>query len=183
MSVSGIFGNSLSTNRIHAQYQLTNTQFQQLGQDLAAGNLSSARSDFAIVQQAFAQPAASATSTASGSATSNPLVQAFQQLSSDLKSGDLASARKDYSTLQQDMQSLFSNFLHHGHHLRGGLDSFGLGKSQAGQDASSSLAQASGVAAQQSYARLLQQLQQYALGDASSPAGVSGLTNPVSLMA
>ncbi len=53
MSVSGIFSSSLSNNQVSSQYQLTNSEFQQLGQDLATGNLSSAQSDFAVLQQAL----------------------------------------------------------------------------------------------------------------------------------
>jgi len=118
MSVSGIFSSGLS-KQVSSQYQLTNSEFQQLGKDLAAGNLSSAQSDFAILQRAFMQPAATA-SISSASATSDPLVQAFQQLSRDLKTGDLTAAQKDYSTIQQDMQSRFTGHLHH-HHIGGVL--------------------------------------------------------------
>jgi hypothetical protein len=183
MSVSGIFSNSFSNNQISSQHQLTNSEFQQLGQDLATGNLSSAQSDFAILQQAFMQPAATAsTSSAPAASTSNPLAQAFQQLSSDLKSGSLAAAQKDYSTIQQDMQSRFSGHLHH-HHIQSGWDPFSMGNSQASQDVFSTLAHSSAATAQQTYPTLAQQLQQYALGDASGSASATALTNPISFMA
>ncbi len=183
MSVSGIFSSSLSNNQVSSQYQLTNSEFQQLGQDLATGNLSSAQSDFAVLQQAFMQPAATAsTSPASAASTSNPLAQAFQQLSSDLKTGDLTAAQKDYSTIQQDMQSRFTGHLHH-HHVGSGSDLLNMGTSQASQDVTSTLAQSNTTSAQQTYASLAQQLQQYALGDASGSASVAALTNPISFMA
>jgi hypothetical protein len=178
MSVSGIFS-SMSNNQVSSQYQLSNSEFQQLGKDLAAGNLSSAQSDFAILQQAFMQPASTA-STSSAAATSNPLAQAFQQLSRDLKTGDLTAAQKDYSTIQADMQSRFSGHLHH-HHVGSGLDPLNV-VNQSSPDVTSTLAQSNTTAAQQSYARLAQQLQQYAFGDASGSASTA-LTNPISFMA
>jgi len=182
MSVSGIFSSSFSNNQISSQYQLTNSEFQQLGQDLATGNLSSAQSDFAILQQAFMQPASTgSTAAASASSTSNPLAQAFQQLSSDLKSGNLTGAQNDYSTIQQDMKSQFSG--HHHHHIGSGFDPFNMENNQASQDLSSTLAQSSATAAQQTYATLAQQLPQYALGNASGTASVAALTNPISFMA
>ncbi|MFZ1917534.1 MAG: hypothetical protein WAU58_08175 [Terriglobales bacterium] len=174
MSISGIFSSSFSNNQISSQYQLTNSEFQQLGQDLATGNLSSAQSDFAILQQAFMQPVATASSA------SNPLAQAFQQLSSDLKSGNLTAAQKDYSTIQQDMKSQFSG--HHHHHVGSGLDPLNM-VNQSSPDVTSTLAQSNATTAQQTYAGLAQQLQQYALGDSSGAASVTSLTNPISFMA
>jgi len=195
MSVSGIFGNSFSSGQISSQYQryqMTNSEFQQLGQDLASGNLSAAQSDFAILQQAFGQTSTSASSSTSptsstsstSSSTSNPITQAFQQLSSDLKSGNLTGAQKDYSTLQQDMQSQFGgNHLHNHHHIRvgsGGGNEFNE-LNQLLQDNSSSTSSTSGTSAQQQYATLAQELQQLALGD-STATDVAAM-NPVSLMA
>ncbi|MGA2005562.1 MAG: hypothetical protein ABSG70_19440, partial [Terriglobales bacterium] len=60
MSVSGIFGSSFSNsqNVSATNYQLQNSEFQQLGQDLTSGNLSAAQSDFATLQQAFTQSSA-----------------------------------------------------------------------------------------------------------------------------
>jgi hypothetical protein len=180
MSVSGIFSSSLGNNQISSQYQLTNSEFQQLGQDLATGNLSSAQSDFAILQQAFMQPAATASASSASASTSNPLAQAFQQLSSDLKSGNLTAAQKDYSTIQQDMKSPFSG--HHHHHVGSGLDPLNM-VNQTSPDVTSTLAQSNASTAQQTYASLAQQLQQYALGDASGAASATSLTNPISFMA
>jgi hypothetical protein len=183
MSVSGIFSSSLANNPINSHYQMSNSEFQQLGQDLANGNLPSAQSDFAILQQAFMPPASSAsTSPASGASTSNPLVQAFQQLSSDLKTGDLTAAQKDYSTIQQDMKSEFSGHMHH-HHV-GGFNLLNM-LNPSSQDGSSTGTQSSTNTTQQTYATLAQQLQQYALNvtrDAGAGA-ITALTNPISLMA
>lgn len=84
MSVSGIFSSSFSNNQVSSAYQLTQSQFQQLGQDLASGNLSAAQSDFAILEQAFTQPTATLTTS-----NSNPVAQGLQQLATDLKSRQL----------------------------------------------------------------------------------------------
>jgi hypothetical protein len=113
MSVSGIFSSSSNNSQISSQYQLTSSQFQQLGQDLASGNLSSAQSDFAILEQALTQ------SATSKSSISNPIAKGFQQLAADLKSGDLTAAKQDYSTLQLDLQNLSAGLRFHHHHRIG----------------------------------------------------------------
>jgi hypothetical protein len=184
MSVAGILGSGWSSNPITSQYQLTNSEFQQLGQDLASGNLSAAQSDFSILQQAFGQTSTTSSSSTSASSTSNPIAQAFQQLSSDLQSGNLTGAQKDYSTIQQDMQSQFGG--HHRHnHLRlpvgsgGGTEFNEL--SQLMQSTSSSTSQTSNTSAQQQYAMLAEQLQQFSLADSATTSTTA--TNPVSLLA
>src|SRR5579884_4140499 len=78
--------------------------FQQLGQDLQAGNLQQAEADLAQLQPTF-NPNQSSTSTSSTSGSSNSstqtgtVSQAFNQLSQDLQSGNLTAAQSDYSTL------------------------------------------------------------------------------------
>ena len=184
MSISGILGSGLSS-QISSQYRLTNSEFQQLGQDLASGNLSASQSDFAALQQAFGQT--SSASSTSATSTSNPLTQAFQQLSSDLKAGNLSGAQKDYSTIQQDMQNQFSSHhLHNHHHMRvgaGGGNEFNDTNQllQALPLSSSPASGSSSTSTQQQYASLAQQLQQFALGN--SAATSAGATNPVSFMA
>lgn len=182
MSVSGI----LSSSQYQPQHQLTSSQFQQLGSDLASGNLSSAQSDFATLQAAFASTGATA-STSTSASSSNPLAQAFQQLSSDLQSGNITGAQKDYSTIQQDMQSQFSDHAHLGHHHQIGQDPNLSGTNPPSQDTLASLTQSASAlvssAAQQAYSALSQQLQQYTLADGTSTASVAAMLNPISLMA
>ena len=184
MSVTGVSG-GFSYNQMTPPYQLSMQEFQQLGQDLATGNLTGAQSDFAILQQAFGQTATATSTAASGSSSAspatNPLAQAFQQLSTDLKSGNLTAAQKDYTTVQQDLQNHFAGHLHHHH----GFTSSGLenssnnsSNSQAGQDFFSQLGQPASPAS----STLLQQLQQYTLATASNPATTDEM-NPVSFMA
>jgi outer membrane protein assembly factor BamD (BamD/ComL family) len=95
MSVSGL--TSLSENQTRQQIQ---QEFQQLGQDLQAGNLSAAQSDFATLQQLQPQ-----TNSTSSSQSNNPIAQAFSQLAQDLQVGNLPGAQQDYTTIQQDFQN------------------------------------------------------------------------------
>jgi outer membrane protein assembly factor BamD (BamD/ComL family) len=96
MSVSGIsavFGNQIQ--RLHDRMQQFRQDFQQLGQDLQAGNLSAAQSDFAALQQLTPQN--------KSTQNSNPVAQDLNQLSQDLAAGDLSAAQQAYATLQQDL--------------------------------------------------------------------------------
>jgi hypothetical protein len=187
MSISGILGSGFSNSQVTSQYQLTHSEFQQLGQDLAAGNLSAAQSDFAVLQQAFGQTSASSSSSTSSTSSlrSNPIAQAFQQLSSDLKSGNLTGAQKDYSTIQQDLQSQFgSQHLHNHHRVRvgsGGGNEFN-DSNQLLQTLPSSTSTTSASSAQQQYALLAQELQQLGTGGGSTAAGATGV-DAVSLTA
>ncbi|MGA9529129.1 MAG: hypothetical protein WBS24_13530 [Terriglobales bacterium] len=183
MSVSGI----LSSSQYQPQHQLTNSQFQQLGSDLASGNLSSAQSDFATLQAAFAATGTtSSPSSASSTTSSNPLAAAFQQLSNDLQSGNITGAQRDYSTIKNDMQNQFSGHSHVGHHHGTGEDSILPISNPASQDTLFPQAQSAAQVAQQTYSPLEQQLQQlqgYTLASGTSAAGIAALLNPISLMA
>jgi hypothetical protein len=182
MSVAGIFSSSLSNNQLSSQYQLTNSEFQQLGKDLASSNLSSAQSDFSVLQQAFAQPASSPSTSSTSGASASPLQQAFQQLSTDLQSGNLTAAQKDYSAIQQNLQTNLLHRLHHGGgHRFGGWQGAVLSSSDpTTQTGSTTQAQSASSAAQQTYASLAAQLQQSALGSADEDAAI---TPPVSFVA
>jgi predicted nuclease of predicted toxin-antitoxin system len=169
MSISGILSNNLSQYQLGAASNLCQQGVQQLSKDLQSGNLSAAQSDFATLQAAFSQPAA--TTSATTASTSNSIAQAFNQLGTDLQSGNLSAAQKDLPTVQQDLQNnLSTNHFHHHHHLSSGSGS-GSGDStnqssllqdlnQVGQ----SLTSSNLAGAQQAYASLQQQLQQFALG-------------------
>jgi hypothetical protein len=157
MSISAL-SNAFSNSQTGALPQpLQNSQFQQLGKDLTSGNLSAAQSDFATLQQAFAQTAAPAASS-----TANPVAQAFQQLSTDLKSGNLSGAKQDYSSIQQDLSSRTGlAHLHYERHIGGGSggDQSTLMQdlNQLGQDLSSSTFLSSNLsAAQQAYGSPMQ---------------------------
>jgi outer membrane protein assembly factor BamD (BamD/ComL family) len=182
MSVSGISGSSFfqayNTGSVQRnRFQQFQQEFQQLGQDLQSGNLSQAQSDFATLQQ-------NAPSSSSAASSSNPIAQAFSQLSQDLQAGNLSAAQTDYSNIQQDLQQKAAQGAqghhHHHHHMptESSQDSSSSGPGsvidqafgQLGQDLQSGNLQA----AQQAYATLQQDFQQFAaLGQASSGSSTS----------
>jgi hypothetical protein len=85
------------------------TEFQQLGQDLQSGNLSSARQDFAAIDQSVRQRTAQilhhhhhfASGAQSGAA--NTLSQEFGTLAQALQSGNLSAAQAAFSALEQSL--------------------------------------------------------------------------------
>ncbi|MGC2325590.1 MAG: hypothetical protein WA604_02680 [Candidatus Sulfotelmatobacter sp.] len=80
--ITGFSVNSSSNSNKLSQLR---EQFQQLGQDLQAGNLSGAQSDFASLQQEASLGSGSTTAPAN-----DPVTQALKQLQTDLQTGDLA---------------------------------------------------------------------------------------------
>lgn len=177
MSVSGILSSSLYDvsylTSVSSNKQNFRQEFQQLGQDLQAGNLSAAQSDFATLQQLGPQTSTAATASSS----SNPIQQAFNQLSQDLQSGNLTAAQQDYSNIQQAFQNQSSQSQsqvhpHHHHHMSGGE---GSQISQLFQQLGQALQSGNLSTAQQAYNSLSQDLQQLGAGSssASSPASNS----------
>ena len=210
MSISGIPSSIFSPSQSTSASNPIQQQFQQLGQSLQSGNLSSAQSEFASLQQAFSQSvsnsAASSTSgstTASTATSSNSVAQTFNQLASDLKSGNLNAAQKDYSSIQQDFKAKggpVKNHLHDHHRIStGGLGSYPTtgtdatsGTDTTGQNSlmkdfslvSQSASAGTPAVAQQAYATLQQELQQFALGgNLSAQASVLSAQSAVSLEA
>jgi hypothetical protein len=186
MSITGISGSSFIQALLPASAQTKAQQlqqeFQQLGQDLQSGNLSQAQSDFATLQQnapAGSPFSATATAASSTSASSSSLIsQAFSQLAQDLKSGNLSGAQSDFAAIQQDAQQNAAQGAgghhHHHHHVEQPSQSPAQsGPSSALDQAFGQLGQAlqSGnlQSAQQSYATLQQDFQQFAaLGSGSN---------------
>lgn len=180
MSISGI--QSSVTNPYQPVVNSVQQEVQQLSKDLQAGNLSAAQSDFATLQQAFSQSAATSGTASNGTyaATTSPFEQAFNQLASDLKSGNLSAAQKDFSRVQQDLKSPVFHSTNPPHHLHGGGGWNGPsdGQNSPIQDLNlvgQSLATSNLIGVQQAYATLQQQLRQFALGS----GGVSA-ESPVS---
>ncbi len=185
MSISGIPSSTFSPYQLGTPANIYRQNFQKLGQDLQSGNLSSAQSDFATLAQAFAQPSTTSGTAAAttSTATSNPITQAFNQLASDLQSGNLAAAQKDYSTLQQDLQnqSGMGHHVHNHHRISAGGVEDSSSQNPLLQDLNQlgqSLTSSNLSGAQQAYAILQQQLQQFALG-----GGALATESPVSLEA
>jgi len=103
------------------------------------------------------------------SGASSPYQKDMQQLSQALQSGNLSAAQKDFSAIQQDLQNQgvsSTNHLHHHHHRSVGSGDSSTQNSliqdlnQVGQ----ALTSGNLSGAQQAYATLQQQLQQFALG-------------------
>jgi hypothetical protein len=134
---------------------------QQLGQDLQAGNLSAAQSDFAALQQL--NPQISSTASAQGGS----VAQEIAQLGKDLRAGNTSAAQQDYSQLQQQISPTASG-VHHHHHHHGG--SGGSGFSQLLQQLGQALQAGNLSAAQQAYATLQQQVQALEPNRTAQPA-------------
>jgi len=107
--------------------------------------------------------------------------QELQQLGKDLQSSNLSAAQKDFATIQQDLQSAngtpSASHLHHHHRLASGGGEPNKQNSvlQALSHVGESLTSGNLSSAQQAYASLQQQLEQFALGGGARPArtGVS----------
>jgi hypothetical protein len=132
MTVSGISSGSNTLSEYTAQgaqskIQQFRQEFQQLGQDLASGNLTAAQANFALLQQA--NPQISSTPSAQ---SNNPIAQEFSQLSQDLQAGNVSAAQQDYTKIQQDFQNQAGQM--HAHHKhQGGASKIKQLLDQAGQ--------------------------------------------------
>lgn len=171
MSISSI-SSSMYNSNIQSQFEQFQQEFQQLGNDLNSGNLSSAQADFVTLQQDM--PQANSTST---SQSNNPIFQAFQQLSKDLQAGNLSAAQQDYSTIQQDFQSQTSQVHHHHHHNSGGSQQSQFAQlfDQLGQDLQSGNL-SSAQSAFSSLQQLLQSNNQQTTSGTSAGSTSSGLS-------
>ena len=165
-SVGGLLLNSL-TQHSQGNSQKVGQEFQELGQDLQAGNLSAAQSDFATLEQ-YAPQSTSGSSASSSAENSNPIAQEFQQLSQDLQSGNLSGAQSDFATLRQDFQNGSGHGMHHHHHGGGGGEMAAL--SQEFQQLGQALQSGSLSAAQQAYTTMQQEFPQLGAGSQSSSA-------------
>jgi outer membrane protein assembly factor BamD (BamD/ComL family) len=176
MSIIGIASSLFSqlNSPQNNQAQPLSTEFQQLGQDLQAGNLTQAQTDFTALQQSL--PA--------GFANNSPLAQEFSALGSDLQAGNLSASQQDFANMQQTVQQ--SAQLHHHHHHHGGGAAPSSTAQQAdpitqmldtlGQDLQSGdLSQA-----QQAYSALTQNLQPFG-GDSTLSAGSLALPSSLSV--
>ena len=168
MSVSGISSNSSldqSLQSMQVKAQKIQCEFQRLGQDLQAGNLTQAQSDFSVLNQNILTPVQ----------TNSPLSRDFSALGTALQSGNLAAAQKAYGTVQQDVQQASQG---HPHHTMGGssnnTSSSSNMLSQLAGDFGSSTQSGSSTAAHSAYSTLAQKFQQFGLGLGSSLASPAG---------
>jgi hypothetical protein len=178
MSVIGIASSILSTlsgtqNQQPQQnpFLQIRSEFKQLGQDLQAGNLAQAQSDFSTLAQNLSSVLQNNTSTAANSA--NPVVQAFAKLGQDLQLGNLQAAQQDFTTIQQDTsQNTAQVSGHHHHHVENSSNSSSSQQSSSlAQDFSqlaNSLQSGNVAAAQSAFATLQNDIQQ--IGGTGVPA-------------
>jgi hypothetical protein len=146
--------NSLALNSKQGQQKLTLEQdMMQLGQDVQSGNLSAARTDFAVVQQ---------TAGYSHAMTNGNFAQAANQVSSDLQTGNVSGLKKDFSTLRTSLHSI-------------GSGSSQESISQIWSELGNAIQGGSLSTAAQAYASLGQELQQYTSGAGTS--GAAGFVN------
>lgn len=174
MSVSGILSSAvfgIGANLFQNRMQKVQSEFQQLGQDLQSGNLSAAQADFATLQQL--QPGTSSTSSTQSTST---LTQDFNQLATDLKAGNTTAAQQDYAKIQQDFQTQGTQNHHHHHHHQGGGTDGSSEISQLFSQLGQALQSGSLSAAQQAYASLQQDFQQFAQTNAPSAASSVSLS-------
>jgi outer membrane protein assembly factor BamD (BamD/ComL family) len=191
MTASGISASGLSDYNSQNTFQLLQQEFQQLGKDLQAGNLTAAESDFVTLQQDLPQDIAAASaaqsSAAASSQSNDPIAQAFAQLGSDLQAGNLTAAQQDYTKIQQDFQSAASQGSqateghHHHHHHSDSSNSSGSNPiSQLLTELGQELKSGSLAAAQQTYQSLEQDLKQFS-PDSSQQAQSSSASSSSSV--
>lgn len=175
MSISSIFSSfNLTPQLVQSQAQKVQQEFAQLGQDLQAGNLTAAQSDFATLT------ASQNNSTFLAPASNGPIAQALSQLSQDSQSGNLSAAQQAYTSLQQNFQSQATQGVpHHHHHHHGGEGSNQINQlfQQLGED----LQSGNLTEAKQAYSALVSDLPQTAQASVaqtgqSNTSGVSVTT-------
>jgi len=177
MCISSIAGTALgsllnvapNSKSAHGNFQQIQSEFQEPGKDLQAGNLTQAQQDYATLSHNFSN---AQTSTAAATANnSNPVAQAFTALSQDLQNGNISGAQKDYANIQQDFQQQHgtSQVHHRHHHGAGGQQSNEI--SQALNSLSAALQSNNLSSAQTAFATLQQDLlQSTELGASTQPA-------------
>jgi hypothetical protein len=157
---------------VQNKFQQIQSQFQQLGQDLQSGNLSQAQLDFAALTKDLptAQP------PSAGTSTTNAITQAFQTLGQDLQAGNLSAAQQDFAAIQQNAQQGSNHHLNH-HRVAASGQPGGGPITQAFGALGQALQSGSLSSAQQAYATLQQDLQQY-LPNSSAGSSGSNATTP-----
>ncbi len=163
MSVSGISASSSLNQTVQGwqvRAQKIQSEFQQLGQDLQAGNLTKAQSDFSSLSQNFG----------AGVQGNSALAQTFSSLGSALQSGNLSAAQQAYSNIQGDVQQSGQGQVPQHRHRHGNssisssLSSVGSALTQAFGTLGSALQSGNLSAAQTAYSSLTQDLQQLSSG-------------------
>ena len=167
MSIAGISStfllNSLSPRQ--TSLQQFKDEFQQLGQDLQASNLTAAQADYAQLQQIEQQK----NSSTSQSNTTNSVSQLFAQLGKDLSSNNVSSAQDDFNDIMKAIQSRGGSQVHHHHHHRGAGSSSQTSAVQTDLNTLGQALQAGNLsAAQSAYTSVQTDLQSIGVGAVTS---------------
>ena len=167
MSINGISSSSVyqtnSAQSYRSRFDQIKDDFQKLGQDLQAGNLSQAQQDFTSLSQSIAPAQPN---------TNSPISQALATLGQDLQSGNLSGAQQDYSSLLQGLQSSAGQVHHHHHHHHAGANGQqNSAISQAFATLGQDLQSGDLSGAQQAYSTIQNYLQN--LGYSSSSSSIS----------
>jgi hypothetical protein len=133
---------SLMSHAAHSSTSRFRMAFQQLGQDLKAGNTTQAETDLAMLQPA--------TSNEPSSSSPGFMSAAFNKIAQDLQSGNLTAAQSDYATLQQNLQQ----HSHVSHHLANASSQGAAQTQQVLAQLGQALQSGNLSAAQQAYATL-----------------------------
>ncbi|MGC2108627.1 MAG: DUF4175 family protein [Candidatus Korobacteraceae bacterium] len=163
MSVAGIVTTGLSQlASVQRNYQQVRGEFKQLGQDLQAGNLTQAQTDFVTLSQSMATQLSS----------NSPVSKALASLGQALQSGNLSAAQQAFANMPPGIVG--PNAVHHsGHH--GGNASFSDALNQLGQ----ALQSGNLSAAQQAFSAMQQMWQQMGSTGGTLSTGTStGSTTP-----
>ena len=172
LSVGAILSSTLFQVPRGGQNNVQNrkSEFQQLGQDLQAGNLTAAQKDYAALTQNA--PAG----TQGNTNNANAINQAFGALGQALQSGNLTAAQQDYATVQEDVQqAVGQTHGHHHHHHGGGQQSNPL--SQAFSTLGQALQSGNLSSAQQAYATIQQDFAGLAAGGTNISQTTTGKLN------
>ncbi len=158
MSIASISSSSQLAN-LQSRYQELNNAFKQLGQDLSAGDLTTAQADFVTLSQA----------AASQFGSNSPIGKALSTIGQALQSGNLPAAQQALSL----MPGTFVGPCAVPHHAHGGhVHGFTQALNQLGQ----ALQAGNLSAAQQAFASATQSWQAMSSGNATGvttadPAG------------
>jgi hypothetical protein len=170
MSVAGIASAGLTQlASIHRNYQQVQGEFKQLGQDLQAGNLTGAQTDFVTLSQ----------SVSTQLAGNSPAAKALNSLGQALQSGNLTAAQQAFASLPPHMVGACA-VPHHAH--AGAASAQQSAFSQALNQVGQALQSGNLTAAQQAFSAMQQSWQQMGangglstLGATAVPAITSGL--------
>ncbi len=166
MSLAAI-SQSTQLSSLQSNFQQLRKEFSQLGQDLSAGNMTQAQTDFVTLSQA----------ASSEFGSNSPISKTLNSIGQALQSGDVSAAQQAFNSLPIGLRSPNAISSHvHGHHghaqLQQSLDQLG----QALQSGNL-------TAAQQAFTALQQSWQEPSTTMAASDPAASTMVNSVNLTA